>query len=409
MKERPHEGGRHVGVVVIGGLLSRFGRPGRASATYVPQLDGLRCLAVTFVLVWHATLRGSRVIDRLAPGTDAQAWVPHGEIGVALFFVISGYVIAAGLMRHRTAGRFYIRRLWRIAPPYVLSLTGFFVVLRIAHYQPQDVPLLAGLEHTTTGLARSYALSLVYLHGIVLDAASRINPPIWSLETEMQFYALAPLLAWLWWRTAERNRVWLGLLLIAVALLADSIAYAFHPFDGRYRWSLLANAPLFLAGFALAELRPFARCPPGWADAALLGGIAGLLTVGWWWTATDTHTPPGLAHALCDVLLLGSAVAVVAGALHGRIGARLFGAPYVSGAGATCYSVYLIQVPLTQFLADHVLRPFGAMSPALLYLLSLVLLIPACLVVGLVFFALIERPFMRPPSWPRRAAAQVLP
>ncbi len=65
-------------------------------ASYLPQLDGLRAVAIAFVFFWHFYK-----IEAL-PGKWAT--IPYGEIGVRLFFVLSGFLITGILFRARAAG-----------------------------------------------------------------------------------------------------------------------------------------------------------------------------------------------------------------------------------------------------------------------------------------------------------------
>ena len=96
--------------------------------THLPQLDGLRTVAVTLVLVYHV----ARTQD-----TDV---LPGGFVGVDLFFVLSGFLITSLLLReHRATGRisfqdFYRRRIRRILPASVLVLVVTVVVARTVFF-----------------------------------------------------------------------------------------------------------------------------------------------------------------------------------------------------------------------------------------------------------------------------------
>ena len=99
---------------------------------YMPGLDGLRALAVTGVLLYHAELN----------------WIPGGFLGVDVFFVISGYLITSLLLAEfRNQGRiglgqFYLRRARRLLPALflLLGVVGLFAVV----FLPDEVTKLRG-------------------------------------------------------------------------------------------------------------------------------------------------------------------------------------------------------------------------------------------------------------------------
>ena len=92
----------------------------RPSARDLPSLDGLRALAIGFVILGHATHWTSRRVETLL------ALLAH--FGVCVFFVISGYLITSLLSKDATRRgevqlrRFYLRRTLRIFPPYYAYL-----------------------------------------------------------------------------------------------------------------------------------------------------------------------------------------------------------------------------------------------------------------------------------------------
>jgi peptidoglycan/LPS O-acetylase OafA/YrhL len=92
--------------------------------TYLPTLDGWRGIAVIGVILFHAREEfsgGNSLLIRLAA---------HTYIGVDIFFAISGFLICGLLLREYEATgnislrRFYIRRFFRILPPYYASLAA---------------------------------------------------------------------------------------------------------------------------------------------------------------------------------------------------------------------------------------------------------------------------------------------
>src|SRR5690625_3146027 len=150
---------------------------------FLPEVQGLRAVAVGLVLVYH-------VDHELLPG---------GYIGVDVFFVISGFLITSLLLREaRESGRvslaqFYARRIRRILPAasLVLAVTG------LAAFWLLPAPRLAEI-------AKGLAASAFYVENLFLAdqsvdylAAETAPSPVqhfWSLAVEEQFYLLWPLL-----------------------------------------------------------------------------------------------------------------------------------------------------------------------------------------------------------------------
>ncbi len=154
-----------------------------SKASYRPEVDGLRALAVIAVIINHFN----------------KDILPSGYLGVDIFFVISGFVITSSL-----AGRssksigdfltgFYVRRIKRLVPALVLFtvINGILICL----YSPTpDVSL-------KTGLAALFGSSNLYLLKESTDyfaAATELNvfTHTWSLGVEEQFYFLFPLVVW---------------------------------------------------------------------------------------------------------------------------------------------------------------------------------------------------------------------
>src|SRR5580704_15437936 len=155
---------------------------------HIPQLDGLRGIAVLLVLAQH-TLGGSRR-DSIGSLADLVA-VPArcGWVGVDLFFVLSGFLITRILLQTRGARNryfvFYARRALRIWPVY-------FPLVLIAYLAN---PWLPSALQSSFG-ARSWLLVVLFCQNLPALGAGVALPailaPTWSLAVEEQFYLLWP-------------------------------------------------------------------------------------------------------------------------------------------------------------------------------------------------------------------------
>ena len=173
-------------------LLTRISRI-TTTGFYVPELDGLRALAILAVFLMHLVEFGRAYHFLPAPSDYLEFGVNRislaGGLGVALFFAISGFIISipfqqAFLLKEKPVNilAFYKRRLTRLEPPYFISL----VILLLARlWLGEDKPL---------ELVKSFFLSAFYVHNLTAGSASLINPVAWSLEIELQFYLAAPFL-----------------------------------------------------------------------------------------------------------------------------------------------------------------------------------------------------------------------
>jgi len=163
-------------------------QPNIAHMRYRPDIDGLRALAVLFVVLFHAG----------TPGFDG------GFIGVDVFFVISGYLISSLILNDLQQGKFslvdfYGRRIRRIFPALVTVMVAAAAFGWIALF-PDEYAKLG--KHLAAGSA-FVSNFLLWGESGYFDDAADTKPllHLWSLGIEEQFYIVWPLtLALLWAR-----------------------------------------------------------------------------------------------------------------------------------------------------------------------------------------------------------------
>ena len=294
------------------------------------RIDVLRGVAILLVFTCH--MRGSACgwnrldWNGLVSGTATHpGWwhlllypLSYGGAGVALFFVLSGYVIHRSYLRaHLTWGNYAARRFWRIYPAYFVALLGFAI-------------------WTQAVLSWDFVLHAALLHNIRSDTFFGINGSFWSLAVESQLYLLYPL-------AIVARRKWGAIGMLALGIVASTAwrigaaTYFGPPDENSYHiWmSPLALWPDWLLGAYLAEEhasgRRVFRRPAAWALCSFA-----------LWLATDVVTPlRGIAFSLASV---GFAVAVEA-YLH-REGSLQLWARTLAAIGVCSYSLYLIHQPL---------------------------------------------------------------
>ena len=165
-----------------------------SSNRFIPEIDGLRFIAISAVLLFH--INGYLVVHGQSSITSQAAADPLNSVlqvlnyGVELFFVISGFILALPFAQQYineakpvSLKAYYLRRVTRIEPPYLIALFVWFAALVLAH----KVPVSQLLPHLF--------VQIFYLNNIVFKTIPLICFVAWSLEIEVQFYITAPLLA----------------------------------------------------------------------------------------------------------------------------------------------------------------------------------------------------------------------
>jgi peptidoglycan/LPS O-acetylase OafA/YrhL len=355
---------------------------------WVPEIDALRFIAIASVVVFHIS---GELLRRSGHPVDVQPryawleWICHnGDRGVRLFFVISGYILCQPFLRQNLEHRkkvsltyYYLRRLTRLEPPYILSLLICTAAIKIFWH--------TGWHELLPHLFAS----MFYLHGLVYHQMSTINFVTWSLEIEAQFYILAPLLAAVFLiRNAATRRMVMFAAMVGFGLLPQ---YLPHVDVGV---TIFFYLNYFLAGFLLADLllSPAAVLQRHWR-----WDIASLI----FWPAIfgiAAEWPP--MHFWMPFLVLP----VYLAAFRGPISNKIFNIRSIALIGGMCYSIYLMHELTIETFFKFTRRFTGFHDYLLNWGLQIALLGGAVLCVGTAFYLLVERPFMDT-ALPRRLAA----
>jgi len=355
---------------------------------WLPEIDGLRFIAIAAVLFFHlqGQLEHHYNLSIRAPFTWFARAVGFGHRGVPLFFVLSGFILALPFARSNLLGaptpslrKYFLRRITRLEPPYLLNLALVTLGAAVLDHQSWRALLL------------HLAASAGYLHDAVFRAPSTINSVAWSLEVEVQFYLLTPLLTMVFmFRPA-----WLRRAVLAAAMLASAALQL--TFD-LSKFTLAGDIAYFLAGLMLAELYltrhrtevPASRHGLAWDMAALVGWPALFL----------------LPERLTSLWLPALALLLCLGGLRGAITSRILRTPAIAIAGGMCYTIYLWHTPVLTVVGRmlHCIPALATMSYPELFLIEGVIKIAAVMAVCPPLFVLIERPCMDP-DWPAKLTA----
>lgn len=366
-------------------IVSTFSRL-TSSGRFIPEIDGLRFIAIFSVIVAHVC---SDTAEHTPPsGSSIDQFIYHaacsGVVGVKIFFAISGYILALPFAEARLGegapvrlSSYYKRRLLRIEPPYVINLAILTILALLVHGGQR----FERLPHLLASLA--------YVHNFVYGSWSEINFVAWSLEIEVQFYLLAPLLAMVF---ACRRRP-LRLSILVVTMLGCGIAAAWaEPLPYRIRMILPFHLQYFLAGFLLVEIfvvnwREHPLTGPGWTVLATAAWIAIYAT------ATRSHL-----EALTAVLIFVAFYASFRSApWRGFLANR-----WVAVFGGMCYTIYLYHFWVYSIYSRGIARLQHAKTFSVVVLRNSVIGAPFILVTCALLFVVLEKPFMRR-DWPSRA------
>ena len=371
-------------------LLSRLSRR-TTSGQFIPEIDGLRFVSIAGVVLFHLcgyTVVKSKAVHFNGAAANVVALLGStGHYGVQLFFIISGFVLALPFARHRLLDgprpplrAYYLRRLTRLEPPYIVAMLGVFAVATLYY------------GASARALAPHLVASLAYIHNLVYGVGSTMNIVAWSLEVEVQFYLLAPLMAMVF---LVRKQIARRLTIVAAIATIVLIQWLWPFGQGRLALSLPHYVQFFLLGFLIADLYLVSWQLPSqrehlWDVVGILGWVA-LVAV---WTLVANP----------NVLFLVLAFLVFCATFRGRVVRAVFCNVWITTIGGMCYSIYLLHYPLISAVGRHT-APVASHRGFILHLLvQMTLVVPVVLIASTIFFVLIERPCMRK-DWPHRLVA----
>lgn len=307
---------------------------------YRPEIDGLRALAVIPVVLFHAGLG-----------------FPGGFAGVDVFFVISGYLITAQIMRDLHAGTFSMLTFWerrarRILPASIVLVVAVLVAGAWV-LTPADT---TALGDSAQAQAR-FAANLYFRRSLDYFSGGGDDKPLlhmWSLAVEEQFYAVAPFLLLLLF-TLRRRFGWGSIPWVIAAAILGSLGYcvwklagdpqaAFYLLPSR-AWEMLVGAWV-----AAGPRAPFSSSSSIGRSLALTG-IAGILAAYFFYDKSTRF--PGMAAllpALGTALYIWASSSPPSETARSRLDVvRWLSRREVVFVGLISYSLYLWHWPLFAF------------------------------------------------------------
>lgn len=350
---------------------------------YVKSLDTVRAVAALLVVVWH-WLPYDFWLNRL----------PNGELGVNIFFVLSGFLITQILLYNRRQSNelyslktnifksFYVRRVLRIFPVYYLLLIIIFLLVKYVFtseypFFKKEVPY--DITYTTNFFYNK------------VQQWSNINAHFWSLAVEEQFYLIWPVLMLYlpkkWLLSAIFIFILIGIITKGLGPANDFYTLLpFTCFDAFGLGGILAWVTIYQPTF----LKPFYHIVSLLALVSLILFIVQLFYSQW------LYIPGRTLHAIMALWLV--TFLWVNEAKPSNMFKTLFHQPVLLFLGKISYGLYLYHLPLAwdahyikQYLLVHLPTCVQAHTMPSVFFINLLLLI----FIAWLSWTFIEQPLLR--------------
>lgn len=357
----------------------RGGREQVTGVYRVASLTGIRAVAAILVMGTHAAY---------TTGLYTHGYIglvySRMEIGVPIFFVLSGFLLFRPWVKAAatggpppSVGRYAWHRVRRIMPAYVVTVLVAYAVYHFRTAGPNP-------GHTWMGLFRNLTLTQIYTDNYLYPHLHQGLTQMWSLAVEVGFYIALPLLAYLLLVLLCRRR-WRPVLLLsglaALAVITPAWLVIVHTTDWLPHAARLwppSYLPWFVGGMTLAVLQAMAvRC---YGFVVLPVAAASYLIVSTPIGGEATTSPSELRDALVKVGFYAAiATLAVAPPALGDQGwyTRLLATRPMVWLGEISYEIFLIHLVVMEIVMVEVLRyPIYTGSMLNVFVVTLAMTIP---------------------------------
>ncbi len=387
---------QQIGQTAADRVVALLARPTRG---LIAEIDGLRLIAISSVVLGHIWARIAFWVPNSTEhmGTTERI-IDQGYFGVMLFFTLSGFILSLPFAEHALAGgrkvdlKFYfVRRVVRIEPPYFINvIVATSLALLMGHSFSEVLPHLLA--------------SVAYLHNLVFQihypGAAKgfyLNGVTWSLEVEVQFYILAPLLCGIFFISRTILRRGLMLAVMIAGALSSQLLLTTSPLGSL---SILGYVDYFAAGFLLADI--YVLNWKGSTHKSVLADMAGILAavallccllsspVHW----AVSPPGPGLEWSVLAPFLV---LAFYGCVFRGRWLNSVTTNRWIVVTGGMCYSFYLYHsLVIGAMFSRGTLRFYNRHYPFVVNLfVQCALILPVVAIVCTFCYLVFEQPFMR--------------
>ena len=403
---------------MFGFLLKKLGHD-TTSGQIMPGIDGLRALAVAWVMVFHIYGFGANSPNITILGLfDIDPWLSSGYLSVTLFFALSGFLLMIPWAKNNHANlnspalaKYFRRRFYRIAPAYYVQILILFLILA-------PIALPSWHPFSPLGIFTIFShLTLTHYLFPMTSAGLGINGALWTLTIEACFYIVLPFVARFFlgrcallylivslliaeiWRFFSFHALYDFLVWVTITLFPQIASYSYNPIVMK---SFLANQlpghafnfaiGMYLAGLYFDLTKQQKKIFENRSGGMLTTTFVFILALLAWFLTKPEILEVWRLYVLFIPVAFVCALLVFLSSFPNYFSIRILGAPPVRVLGIISYSVYLWHFPIVYFATTHWV-PTGIVGAAKFYFL-LVTCIPPTILIGYFSYRYIELPFL---------------
>lgn len=360
------------------------------SGNFIPEIDGLRFVAIISVVLFHLygfiENKDGSVYNTTYNFDFITNFLKNGNFGVELFFVLSGFILGLPFAKHYlkdfkkvSLKSYFLRRLSRLEPPYIIVM---FLLLIGNVFVSKNLSTTEGFQ--------SFLASIAYLHNIIYTEPSFINTVAWSLEIEIQFYILTPLLSLFF---IIQNSIKRRILLIFTTIVFSVLSFVVTlPF-----LSILDYLQYFLVGFLLLDFYLLEGVSNKSSILRNSFTIIALLLI---FSCNEKYFDSTFHKIIWNIsvliLIFSSYYNIIL-----RKSIRFLSLKTITNIGGMCYTIYLLHFGIISFVGNPLLSLQFSDNPIINIGLYSIFILSSILLISIVFFVLIERPCMDK-NWPTK-------
>ena len=359
-----------------------------SSGNFIPEIDGLRFVAIISVVFFHLygfiEVKDDSFYNSSYNFNFLFNLIKNGNFGVELFFVLSGFVLGLPFAKYYllkgskiSIKSYFLRRLSRLEPPYIIVM---FLLLIGSVFISKNLSTTDGIQ--------SFLASIAYIHNFIYTEPSFINTVAWSLEIEIQFYILAPLLSLFF---TINNKLTRRILLIFTTVVFSLFSLLVSlPF-----LSILDYLQYFLVGFLLVD---FYLLEGSKNKTSILRNTFTIITLLIIFSCNEKYFNTNFQKSLWNISVLILIFCAYYNIIL-RKSLKFFSFRVITNVGGMCYTIYLLHFAIISFVGNPLLSIKFSSNPIINIGLYSTIILSSILLVSVVFFVLIERPCMDK-NWP---------